>query len=149
MNLITNRTPGIAALITALLCACTSTEHLATEQEPTMQIQFLEIVTPEVDATCNSLAKLHSVTFSDAVAEFGNARTAQLSCGGLLSVRAPMHADETPVVRPYMLVDDIEAATKAAEAAGGEIALPPTEIPGRGTFSIYFQGGIQHGLWQV
>ena len=42
----------------------------------------------------------------------------------------------------------VEAAAKAAEAAGAEIAHPPMELPGHGTFAIYIQGGIHHGLWQ-
>jgi hypothetical protein len=46
-------------------------------------------------------------------------------------------------------VDNIEAAVKAARTAGAEIALPSTEIPGRGRFAIYFLGGIEHGLWQL
>jgi hypothetical protein len=60
-----------------------------------------------------------------------------------------MRVDEEPVVRPYILVDDIHAATASARAAGAEFAILPTEIPGRGTFAIYFLGGIQHGLWQL
>src|SRR5690606_1020427 len=103
---------------------------------------------PDVDAACRLMEAQHGVTFSEPVAEFGNARTATLQGGALLGVRAPMHEAETPVVRPYRLVDDIAAATKAAEEAGAEIAMPPTEIPGRGSFAIYFQDGIQHGLWQ-
>ena len=42
-----------------------------------------------------------------------------------------------------------KSPVEAAKAAGGEIALPPTEIPGHGKFAIYVQGGIDHGLWQV
>jgi predicted enzyme related to lactoylglutathione lyase len=53
------------------------------------------------------------------------------------------------VVRPYLLVDDIQAAVEKAKASGCEIAHPPLEIPGHGTFAIYFQGGIQYGLWQL
>ncbi len=34
----------------------------------------------------------------------------------------------------------------AAVKAGGVIAHPPTKIPGHGTFAIYIQGGINHGL---
>ena len=113
-----------------------------------MQIHYLEIVTPDVDATCASLAKQHGVLFSAPTAELGNARTAVLRNGGEIGVRAPMHPSEEPVVRPYVLVDDLEAAVAIAEAGGGEIALPPTEMPGRGRFAIYIQGGIQHGLWQ-
>jgi predicted enzyme related to lactoylglutathione lyase len=102
-----------------------------------------------VDATCDALEKLHGVSFGAPEAALGNARTATLHGGGLLGVRAPMRADEEPVVRPYVLVDDIDAAVEAAQAAGAEIALPPMEIPGRGKCAIYFQGGIQHGLWQL
>lgn len=114
-----------------------------------MRIHYLEIVTPEVDATCSALAKLHGATFGRPEAGLGNARTAKLGNGGRLAVRAPMHPSEGPVVRPYVLVDDIEAATAAATAAGGELAHPPMEIPGHGTFAIYILGGIHHGLWQI
>lgn len=124
-------------------------EALESEEEKTIQVYYLEIVTPDVDATCNSLEKLHGVSFGAPEAGLGNARTAALESGGMIGVRAPMHEAEEPVVRPYVLVDDIEAAVEAAEAAGGEIALPATEIPGHGTFAIYIQGGIQHGLWQI
>ncbi len=113
-----------------------------------MQVHYLEIVTPDVDGTCAAHATLHGVSFGEPVAELGNARTATLANGGVIGVRAPMSEAETPVVRPYWLVDDVTAAVQSAEAAGAEIAHPPMEIPGHGTFAIYIQGGIQHGLWQ-
>jgi len=81
--------------------------------------------------------------------ELGNARTAALDGGGKIGVRAPMSPTEEPVVRPYVLVADIQAAVAAAEKAGAQIAHPPLEIPGQGTFAIYILGGIQHGLWQL
>jgi predicted enzyme related to lactoylglutathione lyase len=119
------------------------------EQETSMQVQYLEIVTPEVDATCSALEKLHGVSFSAPEPGLGNARTVRINGGGRIGVRAPMHAAEEPVVRPYLLVDDINAAVEAAKAAGGEIAHPPLELPGHGTFAIYILGGIHHGLWQL
>lgn len=114
-----------------------------------MQVHYLEIVTPNVDAVCATYAQSHGATFGDPVAELGNARTATLAGGGLVGVRAPMHETEEPVVRPYLLVDDIEAAATAAVASGAEIAHPPMEIPGHGTFAIVIQGGIHHGFWQL
>jgi len=114
-----------------------------------MQIQYLEIVTPHVETVCATYAQVHGVTFGDAEPGLGNARTASLPDGGRIGVRAPMHETEAPVVRPYILVKDIETAAKAAADAGGEIAHPPMEIPGHGTFAIYIRGGIQHGLWQI
>ena len=114
-----------------------------------MQIHYLEIVTPDVDSVCATYEQLHEVSFGQPEAGLGNARTAALANGGLIGVRAPMHEAESEVVRPYLLVDDIEAAVGAAVAAGGEIAHPPLELQGHGTFAIYLQGGIHHGLWQV
>jgi predicted enzyme related to lactoylglutathione lyase len=114
-----------------------------------MRIHYLEIVTPDVDDTCATLEKLHGVSFCTPEAMLGNARTAALAGGGLLGVRAPMSEAEEPVVRPYVLVDDIEAAVNAAEADGCEIAHPPMEIPGHGRFAIFIRGGIHHGLWQI
>ncbi len=94
-------------------------------------------------------AQLHGVPFGDPVAGLGNARTAPLPGGGILGVRAPMHETEAPVVRPYLLVDDIDAAAAAVVDNGAEIAHPPMEIPGHGKFAIFIQGGNHHGLWQL
>lgn len=115
-----------------------------------MKIGYLEIVTQDVDAVCNAYAASQNVTFSEPDASLGNARTASLAEGGaLVGVRAPLHEMENPVVRPYWLVDDVEAAVAAVVEAGGEIAHPPMEIPGHGTFAIYHLGGNDHGLWQT
>lgn len=114
-----------------------------------MRIHYLELVTKDVDAVCAAYAVANGVTFGEPDAGLGNARTAALPGGGLVGVRAPLHESEETVVRPYWLVDDIDAAVAAAVAAGGEVAHPPLEIPGRGTFAIYIQGGIHHGLWQL
>jgi hypothetical protein len=114
-----------------------------------MQVHYLEIVTREVDAVCAAYAAATGVQFGKPDAGLGNARTATVPGGGLVGVRAPMRQTEEPVVRPYWLVDDIEAAVAAAADAGGEIAYPPMEIPGHGMFAIYILGGIDHGLWQL
>ncbi len=142
------------------VCACSATdvqnqESLTAaaaqeaETQNAMLIQYLEVVTPDVEATCNALAQLHGIAFGEAVPGLGNARTAALQSGGMIGVRAPMAAHENPVVRPYVLVDDIEAAVTAAQSAGAQIALPAMEIPGHGMFAIYILGGIEHGLWQI
>lgn len=114
-----------------------------------MQIHYLEFVTKDVDAVCAAYAAAHGVQFGKPDPGLGNARTAAMPGGGLVGVRAPLRENEGPVVRPYWLVDNIEAAVAAVVAAGGYIAHPPLAIPGHGTFAIYFQGGIEHGLWQL
>lgn len=114
-----------------------------------MRIQYLEVVTKDVDAVCAAYASAFEVRFGEPDAGLGNARTADMAGGGLIGVRAPLRDTEEPVVRPYWLVEDIGEAVAAAVRAGGEVAYPPTEIPGRGTFAIYLLGGNDHGLWQV
>jgi predicted enzyme related to lactoylglutathione lyase len=114
-----------------------------------MQIHYTEIVTTDVEAICTLYSKMHGVTFGDADQSLGGARTARLANGGMLGVRAPMHDGERPVVRPYILVEDIEAAVAAAAKSGAEIAVPPMKIAGHGTCAIVFQSGIEAGLWQL
>jgi predicted enzyme related to lactoylglutathione lyase len=114
-----------------------------------MRIQYLEIVTKDVDAVCAAYAAMNGVQFGESVAGFGNARTASLAGGGLVGVRAPLRETEDPVVRPYWLVEDIEVAVAAVVEAGGQVAVPPTEMPGHGMFAIYLHGGNDHGLWQI
>ena len=113
-----------------------------------MKVQYLEIVSPDVDAICKTYEQLHGVKFGEPDANLGNARTAKLSDGGMLGVRAPLRDTEEPIVRPYFLVEDIAKAVSNAEESGAEIALPPMELPGHGKCAIFIQGGIQHGLWQ-
>lgn len=113
-----------------------------------MQVQYLEIVSDDVDAVCASYAAAHGIEFGSPDASLGHARTTALADGSLVGVRAPLRDSELPIVRPYWLVDDIEAAVDAIASAGAEIAHPPMEIPGHGTFAIYRLGGNDHGFWQ-
>lgn len=114
-----------------------------------MQIPYIEIVATDVETICTLYSKIHGVTFGDANQDLGGARTARLESGGMLGVRAPMHDGERPVVRPYILVEDIEAAVATAAKSGAKITVPPMTIPGHGTCAIVFQAGIESGLWQV
>src|SRR5688572_9321031 len=116
--------------------------------ENVMQIYYLEIVTRDVDTVCAVYAAANRLKFGEADAALGNARTAALSGGGLVGVRAPLRESEEPVVRPYWLVDDIESAVAAAAKAGAKVVLPPMKIPGHGTCAIYIEGEVEHGLWQ-
>lgn len=114
-----------------------------------LRVHYLEIVTEDVEAVCSLYSEMLGLTFGAADRHLGGARTVQLAGGSLLGVRAPMHAGEKPVVRPYALVKDLAAAIAKAEKAGAEIAVPSMAIPNHGTCAIYFLGGIEFGLWQV
>ena len=152
---------GIALAVlfaaTPLLAACQESENSADADNNAspnvqggMQLQYLEIVTPDVDALCKQYSQVHGITFSEPNASFGNARTAKLKGGGLIGIRGPMRDTETPVIRPYALVDNLEQAVAAAADAGAKIAIQRMEIPGgHGAIAIVIQGGIECGLWQL
>ena len=114
-----------------------------------MKIYYLEIVTQDIESACRLYSAMYGVTFGNADLNLGGARTADLDGGGMLGVRAPLRDSETPVVRPYVLVDDINAVVSAASDAGAEVAMMPMEIPGYGQFAIVINGGIESGLWQT
>ncbi len=140
---------GLVAFIVVAGRASRGSEAAATtEKQSAMQIYYLEIVTKDVEAVCAGYAAALGVKFGQPDARLGQARTAALPGGGLVGVRAPLRDTEEPIVRPYWLVEDIKAAVAAVEKADGQIAHPPLEIPGHGTFAIYVQGGNDHGLWQ-
>ena len=114
-----------------------------------MKIHYIEVVTADVEQTCEAYKASIGNDFNGPIAELGNAFVTQNAEGVMLGVRAPMHEAEGPVVRPYWLVDDIQAAVDAAVAAGGQLAVPPMPLPGYGQCAIYMLGGNQHGLWQL
>ena len=113
-----------------------------------MQVYYLEVVTKEVDQVCAAYGAAGGMKFGKPDAGLGGARTAPMPGGGMVGVRAPLRETEAPTVRPYWLVKDIKAAVAAAQKAGGQVAVEPTEIPGHGKFAIYVQGGVDHGLWE-
>lgn len=139
---------GVIAIV-LMLTGCSQNGTVKQPEVQGMQVYYLEIVTNDVDAVCRTYAATCGIRFGEPDTLLGNARTAAPHGGGMVGVRAPLREDEEPVVRPYWLVDDIKVAVTAVEKAGGAIALPPTEIPDRGTIAIYFLGNNQHGLWQL
>jgi len=112
-------------------------------------IHYLEIVTPDVEATRSLYASVFGWTFQPSVPELGNASVASLPGGSLCGIRAPIHAEELPVVRNYIRVTNLDAATKEAQRLGATLLLESMDLAGWGRISIYELGGLQHGLWQV
>lgn len=136
------------ALLVLGACGCSSLGGSSAPTPAPEAPYFLEIVTTEVEATCATLSAARGVVFGDPVAALGNAHVAELADGRRISVRAPMHDAEEPTTRTYILVEDLDAALAAAEAAGAQVAMRRTPMPGEGDFAIYFLGGNQFGLWE-
>lgn len=114
-----------------------------------MKLHYLEIVSPDVDAVCKAYEAAHHVHFGEAEELLGGARTCTLPDGRIVGVRSPLRETEAPVVRPYWLVENIEQAIIDLKAQGAEIAVPPLDIPSKGTFAIYITGSVEQGLWQL
>ena len=112
------------------------------------KLQYLEIVTAEPEALCKQYAACHGITFGKPEPNLGNARVAELAGGSKIAIRGPLREGEAPVIRPYMLVEDLEKAVAAAKKAGAEIAIERMPIPGHGTIAIAIEGGIECGFWQ-
>ena len=114
-----------------------------------MQVHYLEIVTADVEGTCEKYSAATGVAFGEADPGLGGARTAPMADGGMMGIRAPMHDGEQAVTRAYLKVDDIAVAVDAVEKAGGMIAVPPMDIPNQGKCAIFMMDGIEAGLWEV
>jgi len=114
-----------------------------------MKLHYLEIVSPAVDALCKQYEAVHNASFSEPDEMLGGARTCTLNDESIVGIRRPLRDTETPIIRPYWLVEDINKAVKNMENEGAKIAMRPIKIPGKGTFAIYIQGGTENGLWQL
>lgn len=108
---------------------------------------YIEIVSAEVDTLVALYTQMHGLEFGAPDPDLGQARVATRPDGVLIGIRAPLAAHEQPIMRTYVGVSDIEAATKRAVDAGAVVAYGPQKQGARGTFAILFAGGVQHGLW--
>ena len=113
-----------------------------------MAVDYLEIVSNDVDTLAGLYQRLHGLSFGAPDPDLGQARLATRADGTLVGIRKPLAAHEQPIMRSYLAVGDIHQAVKHAEEHGATVAYPPTQQGQRGTFAIVIQGDVQHGLWQ-
>jgi predicted enzyme related to lactoylglutathione lyase len=113
-----------------------------------MAVQYLEIVSNDVDALTALYQRLYGLSFGPPDPDLGQARVATQADGALVGIRKPLAAHEQPIMRPYLAVEDIQQAVKKAEESGATIAYLPTRQGNHGTFAIVIQGDMEHGLWQ-
>ena len=139
-------------LVTAALVLLTACHAMGKPNhqkgQSNMRIHYLEIVCRDVAAQCAALERVHGFSFGPAVADLGQARVAEAPDGSLIGVRAPLAEHEQPIIRAYLVVEDIARAVKEVEAASAVIAYPPTQQGNTGTWAIYLLGDVQIGLWQ-
>ena len=56
--------------------------------------------------------------------------------GGIHQMGAEFGGEMPPHWMPYVAVDDVDAAARRAEELGGDVCVPPTDIPTVGRFSV-------------
>jgi hypothetical protein len=73
-------------------------------------------------------------------------RSSDASGGGL----GKRNESVSNVIRVYITVDKLETTLTAAEANGGSVISPPTDVPGQGRFAaVRDSEGNEIGLWEA
>lgn len=106
-----------------------------------------ELMTTDVDAAKQFYGGVFGWTFKAGTLEGAPAYTEIGTpdgsfVGGLMAI--PAGQQMPPYWSGYVSVDDVDAAAKRAEAAGGRVYMPPTDIEQVGRFAVIAdpQGGV-------
>ena len=109
---------------------------------------FSELSSTDPAATRNFLEKVFAWRFRSVKFPLGEYLSFEAPGGGRGGIR-PVQAREIPGSMNYVRVDDLDAASRKIERAGGAIVLPRVEIPGMGSFFWFrIPGGPILAAWQ-
>ena len=109
---------------------------------------FSELSSTDPAATRNFLEKVFAWRFQSVKFPLGEYLSFEAPGGGRGGIR-PVQAKEIPGSMNYVRVDDLDAASRKIERAGGAIVLPRVEIPGMGSFFWFrIPGGPILAAWQ-
>ena len=109
---------------------------------------FSELSSTDPGATRNFLEKVFAWRFQSVKFPLGEYLSFEAPGGGRGGIR-PVQAREIPGSMNYVRVDDLDAASRKIERAGGAIVLPRVEIPGMGSFFWFrIPGGPILAAWQ-
>ncbi len=100
-----------------------------------------ELMTIDVDASARFYGELFGWKVDPSPARDGEvgARRSILAGGRPIGDIVPMLGGPA-YWTSYVAVDDVDAAAASATAAGGHVAVPPTDIPGVGRFAVLGDG---------
>src|SRR6267143_2857242 len=109
---------------------------------------FSELSSTDPAATRNFLEKVFAWRFESVKFPLGEYLSFEAPGGGRGGVR-PVQAKEIPGSMSYVRVDDLDAASRKIERAGGSIVLPRVDVPGMGSFFWFrIPGGPILAAWQ-
>jgi uncharacterized protein len=97
-----------------------------------------ELITTDLESARDFYGRLFGWTFVEATTIYGNtylvAFKGESMMGGMMLKDGNVRKAVAPCWDPYVTVDDVEASAKQATALGGEVLIPPTDIPNVGRF---------------
>jgi uncharacterized protein len=99
-----------------------------------------ELITTDLASAKEFYGKLLGWTFTEAKTIYGNTYLVVHSegtiVGGMMLKDGNVPDDVMPCWDPYITVDDVATSAKLVEKLGGEVILPPTDIPKVGRFCV-------------
>jgi len=111
----------------------------------TGEITHIEFPADDVERAKRFYAAVAGWEFSEFSPGYWVFRTSETAGGGI----GNRGESVGNTVRNYIEVPDLEAAVAAAEANGGTVTTPPSEVFGQGRFAaILDPEGTEIGLWQ-
>ncbi|WP_028574620.1 VOC family protein [Desulfonatronovibrio hydrogenovorans] len=101
-------------------------------------ISWSELTTSDVDAAKTFYGKLFGWSFEDMPMEGMTYTMARADGGEVAGIMTlpPEAGSMPPAWTTYVTVDDVDAAAKMAVALGGQIFVPPQDIPEVGRFCV-------------
>ena len=99
-----------------------------------------ELITTDLASAKKFYGELLGWTFMETKTIYGNPYLAVhkegTMVGGMMLKEGNVPDDVMPCWDPYITVDDVEKSAKRVEKLGGEVILPPTDIPKVGRFCV-------------
>lgn len=99
-----------------------------------------ELITTDLASAKKFYGELLGWTFMETKTIYGNPYLAVhkegTMVGGMMLKEGNVPDDVMPCWDPYITVDDVEKSAKRVKKLGGEVILPPTDIPKVGRFCV-------------
>jgi len=106
----------------------------------------VELQTKDVEKSKKFYLSMFDWKLEDFGADYTIIKVGEGTGGGMMKKPDPAISDNW---MPYVMVDDVRAATKKAGSLGAAIHRDVTEVPGMGWFSVIIDPtGAAFGLWQ-
>jgi predicted enzyme related to lactoylglutathione lyase len=110
---------------------------------------WVDLGTPDVDASIKFYGELFGWKADDAVEGFGGYRVLRKDGKQVAGVAPLMSEQQPPAWMVYIGSDDAKAITEKVKQAGGNVIVEPMEIGETGSMAVYQDStGAAIGVWQ-